>query len=323
MTCILWWCRALLRIPPENVNELRKSDLGEKQKRSSISSDSIFVELPLNSSSSQSWVIPLEVLPYGKHSSSMEGSEDTGRAPDARYTIPQYGTDGSLTKNYSQPELSSTSAISYMDHIRAPLNVFPFYTELQNKHEPNENSLSEEYDYMNRGTRKTRQLGEETEIIEDGGVKLLLKSDVKEDSNYLSVRSFESSDDGHLSVWRSCTPRSSCSLIPLNDFYILNSSALLLMEGSHLLSVATPSELYGSKSWRPDRRPKWEEAESSDYIRSPDVRRASWSFDRRLHGYADPSTTLETTKSTPLSTPNSTQKTLRGLLWNPTIDTIY
>merc|ERR1719357_1183515 len=104
----------------------------------------------------------------------------------------------------------SASAVSYIERIRAPANVFKFFSELDSKDEKMENTYSEQDLHTHRGARRTIQVSDESESSQKPNVQLSKSVEKVNDVN-LTPTKLQSRVD-HLSEGKSDTARHSCSI---------------------------------------------------------------------------------------------------------------
>jgi len=237
-----------------------------------------------------------------------EGKEGTGKAADGRPT--SSGVDNWETSDYpsqttatsSMPkwchrnsENSAVSVMSYMDHIRAPSNVFKFYSEQHLKVEQKISdsfSKREEIFYGQREAKSSFQASPKLET-KGGGWKSNSNSLRIDDVEFLTVSKAQPSNQGQdmrtstsLSIHRSYTPFQSCSLISLKDVCETCSGTLLRWDENHsideeMMSLESCTSPYGSKSYRPERSryriPLQEKSEGSNNNSAEIIRRTSHS----------------------------------------------
>jgi len=293
VTCVLLlrYCRSF-RSQSENVKELEKDALRQEQKRSSCSSDAtVFIELSSNSSI-ESEIIPAGTWADEKKSSTVAGYEDDGRVFDETHTLghetyetsdwqSQKTIDSSI-HNDTLAEQSAASAVSYIERIRAPANVFKFFSELESKDGKMDHSYSEQDLYTRRGARRTIQVSDESESNEKKNVQQSWTVEKVDDGNPTPTKLQGCMD--HLSEGKSDTPRHSCSIIPLKEVRQLQGVSQPLFDGhqseaEEVLSLESYSEPWGSSScgsyYGSFPRPQEEKPDASPNI-SSDMR-ASWS----------------------------------------------
>merc|ERR550534_1300001 len=132
-------------------------------------------------SSIESEIIPVGTWADEKKSSTVAGYEDDGRVFDETRTLDnetyetsdwqsQNSIDSSLP-NDALAEQSAASAVSYIERIRAPANVFKFFSELDSKDEQMEHSFSEQDLYLRRGARRTIHVSNESESSQKENVQ--------------------------------------------------------------------------------------------------------------------------------------------------------
>jgi len=145
------------------------------------------------------------------------------------------------------PEQSAASAVSYIERIQAPANVFKFFSELDIKDEKMEYSYSEHDHYRQRSARRTIQVSDEFESSQKESVQPS-KSEEKESDGNLTPDKLQRLID-HLSD----VPRHSCSIIPLKEVSQLHGVSRPSLDGyqsetEEVLSLESYSERYGSGS---------------------------------------------------------------------------
>jgi len=293
VTCVLLlrYCRSF-RSQSENVKELEKDALRQEQKRSSCSSDgTVFIELSSNSSI-ESEIIPVGTWADEKKSSTVAGYEDTGRVFDETPTLshetydtsdwPSQKTIDSSMRNDNLAEQSAASAVSYIERIRAPANVFKFFSELDSKDEKMENTYSEQDLHTRRGARRTIQVSDASESSQKANVQPSKSVEKVNDVN-LTPTKLQSRVD-HLSEGKSDTACHSCSIIPLKEVRQLQGVSQPPFDGyqseaEEVSSLESYSEPWGSSScgsyYGSSPRPQEEKPDVSANISSE--KRASWS----------------------------------------------